>query len=285
MKANWVRHTTATTGTGPITLGAAVAGYTSIADHSTLLPDGCQVRYQVLDGNNRAEYIGTYTAAGTVLSIDAVIETLVAGVYDNTAPTALTLSGSAVVAIAAGANTLFDGQAQQYDATYICHPDNWGRVRSTLDPFTPNRASFAHGYLHFPRLISKLGFYVGTADPASTDTRCAIYQPNAVGAMGTLIYGTGHIDISTTGEKLETLANPFWLPAGFYWFTSKSDSAIARTTSIDIAEITGSPLGIPASTDKFRPPYSNDIIGAFSSNPSFDGVLNANSLPVCGWQS
>lgn len=90
---NWVSVSTSTTGTGTITLGSSLTGYTAFSDHFS---DGDEVYYVIKDGNNREEGVGTYTAAGTTLS-RGPLETLVAGTYDNTTPTAITLSGNAVV--------------------------------------------------------------------------------------------------------------------------------------------------------------------------------------------
>lgn len=98
MLANWVKQITSTTGTGTITLGTAVDGCISVG---TVYSDGDKFIYSIIDGNNREIGYGTYTASGDLLTRTTVLETLVSGVYDNTSPSPINLSGSAIVMVAA----------------------------------------------------------------------------------------------------------------------------------------------------------------------------------------
>jgi hypothetical protein len=63
---NLARMTTATTGTGTITLGAAVSGYLSFAGAG--VANGDVVSYAIKDGNNSEIGTGTYTSSGTALT-------------------------------------------------------------------------------------------------------------------------------------------------------------------------------------------------------------------------
>lgn len=88
---NRAKMTTATTGTGTITLGSAEAGYQSFADAG--VADADVVRYVIEDGTDWEIGTGTYTASGTTLS-RTVSES-------SNADAALNLTGSAVVYVSA----------------------------------------------------------------------------------------------------------------------------------------------------------------------------------------
>ena len=93
--ANRVLVETATTGTGTMSLGAAVPGYQSFA--SAGVADADTVRYLLIDGNSFEIGIGTYTSAGPTLSRDTVEEST------ETANAKLDLTGGGKVAIIASA--------------------------------------------------------------------------------------------------------------------------------------------------------------------------------------
>jgi hypothetical protein len=95
---NLVRMTTATTGTGTITLGSAVSGYLTFALAG--VANGDVVDYAIKDGSNSEHGTGTYTASGTTLS-----RTVTKSTNSNAA---ISLSGTAEVFISPRAETLND---------------------------------------------------------------------------------------------------------------------------------------------------------------------------------
>lgn len=100
---NIARMTTATTGTGTITLGSAVAGFISFA--SAGVQNGDTVTYGIEDGTSREIGRGVYTSSGT---------TLTRSVIKSTNSNALiSLSGSAQVFITACAEDIAPQTAQE----------------------------------------------------------------------------------------------------------------------------------------------------------------------------
>lgn len=97
--ANRVKVVTATTGTGTITLGAAVDGYQTFAGGG--VNDGDIVRYAIEDGGSNFEIgSGTYTASGTTLT-RTVSES-------SNSNNAINLSGSATLFLTVLADDLAD---------------------------------------------------------------------------------------------------------------------------------------------------------------------------------
>lgn len=90
--------TTATTGTGTITLGLAVAGYLTFALAGVV--DADVVSYGIIDGSNSETGTGTYTASGTTLSRTVTKST--------NSDAAISLTGNAQVFIMARAGDLTD---------------------------------------------------------------------------------------------------------------------------------------------------------------------------------
>jgi hypothetical protein len=96
---NRAKMSTATTGTGTITLGSASSGYQTFADAG--VADGDTVRYVIEDGNNWEVGYGTYTSSGTTLS-RTVLES-------SNADAAINLSGTATVFVGASAEDVPNG--------------------------------------------------------------------------------------------------------------------------------------------------------------------------------
>ena len=95
---NLARMTTATVGTGTLTLGSAVSGYLTFAQAGVANAD--VVDYAIKDGSNSEHGTGTYTSSGTTLT-----RTVTKSTNSNAA---ISLSGTAEVFISPRAETLND---------------------------------------------------------------------------------------------------------------------------------------------------------------------------------
>lgn len=230
MLANWVQETTATTGTGTITLAGAVSGFTTFTSQFS---DGETVYYSIEDGTSREIGIGTFTSSGTTLSRDTVLETLVSGTLDNTSPAALNLSGSAVVSVTGGANSLQEATPQNFMPTVnkFIPPMNSISTIGSAFTVTANRLIFSPSVWNVSFTAASIVMGVATA-VASSNTRVGLYAAGGDGSPDKLIIDSGTLtggafDTSTTGAKSRTLSSNINIKAGrLYYLAILSDSGI-----------------------------------------------------------
>lgn len=95
---NLARMTTATTGTGTVTLGSAVTGFVSFADAG--VSNGESITYAIQDGANSEIGTGVYTAAGSTLTRVTILKSTNGG-------SAINLGGTAQVFITPSAEDFY----------------------------------------------------------------------------------------------------------------------------------------------------------------------------------
>ena len=230
MLANWVKQATATTGTGTMTLGSAETSYVTFGDQFN---DGDVVYYSIEDGNDREIGIGTYTVAGTTLSRDTVLETLVSGTFDNTSPAAITLSGSAIVSVSGSSYSQLPtrGKAVNYEGTRQYVRDCFSYGSEANRGMVASRILIAPFYMTSPVTLSGLGIDVKTVATTGTDMHLGLYIQDYTDNTFNLLDTTGPIDVSSgtgsAGFNTSSFAGGNMpLTPGLYYIAAGTDSDV-----------------------------------------------------------
>lgn len=232
MLVNWVKETVSgTPGVGSISLGGAFD--TSFLAISQAYEDGDPLYYTVEDGSNREEGIGTYESTGNLLLRTTPLKTMDSGVYDNTSPTAISLTSAAIVGIAGLAQTQF-GKARTIETTnkyFIAGNINYLGDTGAKGggAFTASSGRITARYYFFPHrtLITTLGAEVHTVS-AGGNFDLAIYSvKDGSLAGGNLLASTGNLSTTASGLVSATLGTPLNIAAGWYLFLAKVDNTTA----------------------------------------------------------
>ena len=122
-----VQETTTTTGTGTVTLAGAVTGFQTFA----AIGDGNTCYYAITSGNDWEVGLGTYTASGTTLSRDTILESSNSG-------SAITLSGTSNVFVTYPAE-----KSGHKDATNTIYSEQLGASNGIFVNSTTVSANFS----------------------------------------------------------------------------------------------------------------------------------------------
>jgi hypothetical protein len=225
MLGNGIKQTTATTGTGALTL-SAVAGMPTLAD---AFPLNAMLSYTLLDAAGLFIEAGIgYLSAPNTLVRARVTATFAAGVYTSQSATAASLAGTTTVICTPHSATLYSGfpTVDSQSTGHLRYLSSASR-NCGFASLTPaaNRQVYSTFELKSPVVLLALNFNVNTAGAALSTARMALYSCNEKGYPGVILAGNALAhDTSTTGIRTETLATPLFLPAGWY-FTSVACSA------------------------------------------------------------
>lgn len=273
MLANWVRETTATTGTGTITLAGAVSGFVAF---SAAYSDGDLVPYVVEDGTNRERGLGTFTASGTTLARTLVLETLVSGTLDKSAPTAISLSGSATVAVAPSNDTAYPVPPGAKDFSYL-NSAHWiltsGGQSST---YTANRQYATPFLLLHPMRVTDIRIRVLTAQAGSAG-RVGLSRMDQNGEPVDGYLAEGSVDTTTTGNKAHNFTAVDLLPGWYFLHWVTDNASVALQSFGTTSYIAWHPIKLINQTDRATPsPYLYADIGAWTVLASASTIVNSN---------
>jgi len=239
---NRAKMTTATTGTGTITLGTAESGYQSFADAGVVDTD--VVRYVIEDGTDWEIGTGTYTATGTTLS-RTVSESSNAG-------SAITLTGSAVVYVSATAEDIPAPQE-----LYAENPVTFTAPSAT----GTNAVAIGSGAVS----SGTNSIAVGTGSSAGTFSVGIGWNAGNTGSNNTIIGRTGAI----TGTSGATVIG-YNADASDY---SSNQTAIGyNAKTVSGAQATALTNSYASGTDSFA--------AAIANNTSSYGATGANSVAI-----
>lgn len=225
------KQTTATTGTGALTL-SAVSGYPTLND---IFGVGPFFEYSLLDSNGAPLEHGIgHLSSSTVLVRDFPQQTYASSTYDDTSPSAVSLAGTTTVIGAAGpaglqgAGFAIDGNSANV-TRYFWSPHNQFSLGSSWKTLGALTVYYVPFYNMFGIVITRLGFQVHTAAAAGKNALAGIYACKTNGYIGDLISTTGNIAVATTGFKNGTISARFF-PPGWYYMAFQSDGTPAIET-------------------------------------------------------
>lgn len=247
-----------------ITLGSAVSGYNTIGSS---YGDGDELTFVCVQGDDYQICRGTYTASGTTLAIDTILEKSVSGIVTSLPGTGLTLTSSDEILVG---DTAFDTIGFFQDTppnSYYFLPHN---VSLYSDAFaTPdNKLSGIPVVFHWPVLVSEVGAEVAQAS-ASETFYVGLYKAISNGDIGDYVLGSAELDAGTTGIKMTTLGSSVLVPAGCYYafFICSTGSAVRfRAPHATNRDFGANFMGVSVPTRSVNSPYFTASYAALSTS-------------------
>lgn len=219
MIAHGIKETTATTGTGDITL-SAVTGFLRF---SNWFSDQALVNYTIMSGSDGSggilEWgIGTITTATNVLARSVVLGTLSSGTLNTTNPTALSLTGTNLVLCSQFASGSIPNSGafatnNSSSGGVVPYPHRIPGSAATV-VIVADRLYLIPFVMPSPKRLTAVKFRVSGS--GSGNMQMGIYAVKSDGNPGKLITSSGDVAVSTSGVHTWTLSTPVILPEDWY---------------------------------------------------------------------
>lgn len=255
---NRAKMTTATTGTGTITLGSAVDGYQTFANAG--VSDADVVRYVIEDGNAWEIGTGTYTASGTTLSRTVV---------ESSTGSLLNLSGDAVVYVSAAAEDIQEPlELYAENPSSPTAPSATGTNAVAIGSNTEATGDRSMAFIDGANATSLRAFAVGFNATASGSNSISM-GPNAVAsglqsiALGSLADATSNYSLAL-GYTAQAVTGLYATAIGRSYASGTDSFAAAITNSTSSYGATGANSVAIGSLAKATGEY-NAALGGYQS--------------------
>lgn len=271
-----IKQTTATTGTGNLTL-SSVASYPTFND---VFGIGPFFNYSLLDSNGAPIEAGIgHLSDATTLVRDFVRQTYSGGVYDSTSPAAVSITGTTTVIGSAGAGSLM-GAGWNIDSAST-GVSRWvysaclQYTTANTKTLTANRIYYTPFLLVHSLDVASLGFSVSIAAAAGIIARVGIYSFKQNGYPGGLVSETGNVLVDSLGNKTAVITQRFY-PAGWYVAAIISNGAPtvrAMNAGSSANMAVPSPFGLDGATPPIPIAFRDeDIAAGWTAMPTVAGA-------------
>lgn len=280
---NGVYETTTTSGTGTLTL-LAVTGRPRFAVAGV----GSLVPYAIKDGDNWEWGFGK-VGAGNTLARTRVTATYVAGAYDSTTPSAITLSGAAadvyLSPIAGSSQVPFRRLATDVSRKGFYSPHVATAPSGTL-ALAADRLYLFPVRIDDDFTISGAWLDMNTAGAASTKARIGIYRMDENAQPAEVLAESGDIDTSVAANVLSATWPDISLPPDWYFIglvCSGTPTVVAYPTS---AAVMQTPLGIDGNSSGSCLPtigYYKTVASGWTALPASPTGLSKFVYNTAAW--
>lgn len=282
MLGNWINQTTATTGTGDLTL-SAVTGYPQFSDQFSVGANGAPFYYGILndsDGSPIEFGIGHLSGASTLVR-DRILATYSGTTYDNTSPSAISLAvGTKRVICASEAGSLActapyvsNNAALALGKRIPSQHATTNNAASAAITLVANRLYITPFLLATNVEVSALIARVGTG-AALSSIRLGLYRCGIDGFAGELVAETAALASTTSGVDISGSVTPIRLTPGWY-FTAMVSDGTPVVGRLDGGIHLGNPLGQTSSNclAEVANYYSTHSFGALPNPAPTTGLV------------